>query len=316
MLAACHWSRAAQRSAAAALSCPTCGEMPGDTGGPQAPTPFTLHKLGSWGWGSWEPLRSQLLRGGVRFTISRCSLVTRVQFQLQNLRFICVLFSSFHGNPHGSQSSAQEEWLAAPSSPASCQAFREERGGPETGPASGSAGRGRGPQGSRSAQGLRASLAWRGAIFPITGQQTEAQGRHLLQARRAGRTELWQTVQGAWLAARHVRAVATWPEPHGHGQGQLHAWPRGATHPVPLGSHAATCRRRAPRSLRGLTTVGSPGRSPGPLRLHSLSRNPAAPRGSSCLLIRVQGPGGHVATSWPRCSCRGCRCGALPPGGL
>lgn len=138
-----------------------------------------LHKLGSWGWGSWEPLRSQLLRGGVRFTISRCSLVTRVQFQLQNLRFICVLFSSFHGNPHGSQSSAQEEWLAAPSSPASCQAFREERGGPETGPASGSAGRGRGPQGSRSAQGLRASLAWRGAIFPITGQQTEAQGKAL-----------------------------------------------------------------------------------------------------------------------------------------
>lgn len=179
VFAACHWSRAAQRSAAAALSCPTCGEMPGDTGGPQAPTPFTLHKLGSWGWGSWEPLRSQLLRGGVRFTISRCSLVTRVQFQLQNLRFICVLFSSFHGNPHGSQSSAQEEWLAAPSSPASCQAFREERGGPETGPASGSAGRGRGPQGSRSAQGLRASLAWRGAIFPITGQQTEAQGKAL-----------------------------------------------------------------------------------------------------------------------------------------
>lgn len=157
---------------------------------------------------------------------------------------------------------------------------------------------------------------WRGeGLFsPSQANTLRHRGRHLLQARRAGRTELWQTVHGAWLAARHVRAVATWPEPHGHGQGQLHAWPRGATHPVPLGSHAATCRRRAPRSLRGLTTVGSPGRSPGPLRLHSLSRNPAAPRGSSCLLIRVQGPGGHVATSWPRCSCRGCRCGALPPG--
>lgn len=112
---------------------------------------------------------------------------------------------------------------------------------------------------------------WRGeGLFsPSQASKLRHRGRHLLQARRAGRTELWQTVQGAWLAARHVRAVATWPEPHGHGQGQLHAWPRGATHPVPLGSHAATCRRRAPRSLRGLTTVGSPGRSPGPLRLHS-----------------------------------------------
>lgn len=40
VFAACHLSRAARRSAAAAFSCPACWESPGDIRGPQAPTPF------------------------------------------------------------------------------------------------------------------------------------------------------------------------------------------------------------------------------------------------------------------------------------
>lgn len=203
------------------------------------PLPCLL-KLLSWGWGPWESLRTRLLTAGVRFTISRCFLVTRVQLRLQNLRFICVLFSSFHGNLNGSQSSAQEEWLAGPSSPASCQAFGEVQAGPEAGPAGGSAGRGRGPRGSWSAQGLRTLTGLERGYFPhLLASELRLRRRHVLQARQVGRTGLW---------ARCPRRVASSTTrqshgPHGQNSTAMASCTRGheglgerlPTHPVPLG---------------------------------------------------------------------------------